>query len=275
MHTILKKCSFISLIFCFVVVFIFVFTACADASSEKEVFDPSYKIVDRHLIDILKTGSTTYTEEEISDSFNPAVLKWENNKISLSPAEWEKFDSLMRILYYDDGDGFLDLGVDPDFDIVDNDLVNTFDGTALGIDNQLISYYYLYTWEEADKYLIRGYTPAMLNGNIMFIILDFTDSHPYGEITMAVDTVYDQKTFDSGNYDYTTVKEGDHVQFLCKYITYEGNEYEYYKLGEEIILGDTIDIANSPIDVSRVRLLYQFIDTEGNVYWTPLADVKQ
>ena len=220
-----------------------------------------------HLLDILRNGSTSYTNEECSRIFNPESLKWENNSVTLSADEWKEISRLYRNVFYDNGKGYIDLGTDNDFEIKGNSLVFGHDGTWLSIDRQPISCYYLYTWEDGEEYFIRYYTPALLNGRKVSIFLDFSDVHPYGEMTEAMTGILGEGL--SETEEHIPVKEGDRVQFLYRYITYDGEE-KIYALENEMVLCNEVEMANIPMDESKTIVLYQFFDHEGNSYWTPV-----
>ena len=54
-------------------------------------------------------------------------------------------------------------------------------------------------------------------------------------------------------------------------ISYDGKVLDSCKLGDEIILGDTVEIYNRAFrDLAQVKNLYRFIDNDGNEYWTPV-----
>ena len=127
--------------------------------------------------------------------------------------------------------------------------------------------------EEGEDYVISGYTPAILNGERVNLILNFDSERPDGYIAGA------QKVYTDGESDtqakmLIAIGKGDRVQFLCDYYDYDGNFRDNYRLGEEITLGDTVEIGNAYItnDMSKCKVTYRFTDLYQKEYWTPVAE---
>lgn len=231
--------------------------------------------VNGHLLDILKTGSTFYSPEEVSASaFDPTALVWKDGRISLSIDEWDNVKALYCNPYFDNGSGYIELGLDNDFYINGNDLVYYFDGTWISIERQPIAFYYINTWEDGEKYLIRGYTPAMLNGERTNVIIEFSDENPYGYLAGAVDELSNKEQQEYGD-SLLPISSGDRLQFLCNYISYDGTLSHLYKIGEPLIVGDSVEIANVPMNQPYTKPTYCFIDNDDNKYWTPLLSLEE
>lgn len=235
-----------------------------------ESITPQDERVDPHLLEILKTGSTQYTQEEITGGFNPSSLVWNNKRITLSETEWRSVQNLFCNLYYDEGTGYIDLGYDNLFTVENNDLVYDFDGTWLSINRQPVAFYYFNTWEDGDQYIIRGYTPCIYKGNEMYIIIEFSDTVPDGYLAGAVSDIPDPEIKDIDDKAITAIRAEDQIQFLCHFIAYDGLESGTYKLGDKITIGESIEIANTYVNMEKVKMTYCFVDTNGNRYWTPL-----
>ena len=80
--------------------------------------------------------------------------------MTLSGEQWQEVESLVRNVFVDDGEGYIDLGTDSEFTLEGNDLVDDFDGTWLSVNGQPIAYYYLGTEDDGENYAITGYSPA-------------------------------------------------------------------------------------------------------------------
>ncbi len=208
----------------------------------------------------------------MANHFDASALVWQNGKITLPGEQWSLVTSVVKNVFYDDGSGFIDLGCDAefDYDTGTGTLTDNFDGTWLSIDGQPVAYYYLNTVDEGEKYVIYGYVPAILNGERVNLIMNFDSERPYGYIAGA------QKVYDDGESDtqakmLIAIGKGDRIQFLCDYYDYDGNYHDSYKLGDPITLGNTYEIANTPIstDMSRCRVTYRFTDLYQKDYWTP------
>ena len=194
-------------------------------------------------------------------------LQWQDGKITLSSDQWDLVTNLLVNVFYNDGAGFVDLGLDTTFNLEGDSLLSDFDGTWLSIDRQPVAYYYINTVEEGDDYVISGYVPAMLNGEQVKLILNFDSERPDGYIAGAIKTYTDGES-DTQAKELIAIGEGDVLQFLCDYFDYDGNYRDTYKLGDQITLGSTVEIANTPIDMSKCQVTFRFTDIYQKNYWT-------
>jgi hypothetical protein len=206
----------------------------------------------------------------LENHFDTSALTWNNGKITLPEEQWSLVTAVVKNVFYDDGSGFIDLGCDSEFELSNNTLIDNFDGTWLSIDGQPFAYYYLNDVSEGDEYVIYGYSPAILNGERVNLIVNFDSERPYGYIAGA------QKVYSDGESDtqakmMIAIGKGDRIQFVCDYYDYDGNYHDSYKLGNPITLGNTYEIANTPIssDMNRCRVTYRFTDLYQQDYWTP------
>ncbi len=197
-----------------------------------------------------------------------SALAWQGDRITLTPDQWNQVESLARNVFVDDGEGFIDLGLDTEFRLEGESLVDAFDGTCLSIDGQPIAYYDLGTVEDGDNTIFSGYTPALLNGVRIRLMLCFDNEHPYGFINGAEPAYPDGET-ETQAKNLIQIGKGDRLQFLCDYYDYEGNYRDSYRLGDPVILGEETEIANTPIGNHPVRVTYCFTDYYQQRYWTP------
>ena len=206
----------------------------------------------------------------LENHFDASDLVWNGNRIKLSKEQWSMVQSVGRNIFFDDGKGYIDLGIDADFTIEDNALVSDFDGTCLSINGQPVAYYYLNTVEEGENYIITGYIPALLNGEHVNLLLAFDQDNPYGTI-IGAQKVYAEDENPVQPKNYIQIGEGDTLQFLCEYYGYDQTYQDTYKLGDPITLGKTVEISNTPIDRSKCRVTYCLTDLYQQPYWTPVA----
>lgn len=206
--------------------------------------------------------------------FDTSKLVWTSNKdndtvIALSQSDWDMVQDLELNVFYDDGEGYIDLGYDNVFSFDDDgNLYGSYDGTWLSINKQVVPYYHTETIDNGKDYTISGYIPAFLNGDRVELSVVFTDENPYGYITGA------RYVYKDGNEtvakDMIGLKKGDKLDFVCDYYTYDGVYVDSYYLGETMTLGDTLEIGNIDIDKSRTSVTYCFTDIYEQHYWTPV-----
>ena len=203
-----------------------------------------------------------------SHHLDVSALVWSGDRITLSDDQWDQVESLARNVFVDDGKGYIDMGMDAEFTIEDNALVDDYDGTWLSIDGQPVAYYYLNTVEAGDEYAISGYIPALLNDIRVNLILIFDTDHPYGYIAGA-SPVYAGGETEVQAKNLIQIGQGDRLQFLCEYYDYEGNSQDTYYLGEPLTLGAETEIANTAINDKPLKVTYCFTDYYQQRYWTP------
>ena len=203
-------------------------------------------------------------------------LKWVENSegkqvISLTEEQWEIVDSVDLNMFYDDGSGYIELGLDNiyDFDGDDN-LLPDLSASWISINDQPVAYYHLETVEDGDKYTITGYVPIMHNGHKARLILAFDESDDDGYIA-GISTEYSEDETQTEGKSLSGLKEGDEVVFLCDHYTYNGKYNDSYKLGKPWTVKDPdgVKITNTDLEKGRTMIVYKFVDIYGQEYWTP------
>ncbi|MCQ2492761.1 MAG: clostripain-related cysteine peptidase [Lachnospiraceae bacterium] len=211
-----------------------------------------------------------YIEE---NQFDASALTWSEDKdgnqvISLEEDQWEQVADLELNMFYDDGDGYIDLGRDNVFEFnKKGDLIGATDNTWLSINGQPVAYYHTGTIEEDDDhYTITGYVPAKLNGTRVNLILVFDDENPNGYIAGAAN-VYANGETQAVAKPSIALKKGDILDFLCDYYSYNGKLKSSHYLGEQMTVTDEMTISNTEVGDS-VIVNYRFVDQYGQEYWT-------
>ncbi len=215
------------------------------------------------------------TAKYLSDNyFDASALVWKtNNKgqrtLSLSEKQWSLVHSLELNMFYDDGEGFIDLGYDNTFEFDDKgNLIGDTDRTWLAINGQPVAYYYLDTLDDGTNYTITGRVPALLNGERVNLMLVFDNAHPYGYIAGATYDYVEGET-DTVAKGMTELKVGDKLDFICDYYSYSGEYKDSYYLGEQMTVTENMTISNVDVGEGNIRVLYRFTDIYNQQYWTP------
>ena len=211
----------------------------------------------------------------ISDNyFDASALVWTENAqgqrvLSLSEAQWGLVHTLELNMFYDDGEGFIDLGLDNVFEFDENGaLIGDTDRTWLAINGQPVAYYYLDTVDDGTNYTITGYVPALLNGERVELMLVFDNENPYGYISGAR-PVYAKGETETVAKGMTEINVGDTLDFICDYYSYEGEYQDSYFLGEQMVVTEKMEISNVDVGEGNVRVTYRFTDIYNQQYWTP------
>ena len=206
-----------------------------------------------------------------ANRLDPSKLVWTEHdghqKLVLEQDQWDMVQDLDLNMFYDDGTGYVDLGLDNVFDFDEyGQLIGDTDGTWLSINGQPVAYYRMSTSEEGDHYTITGRVPVLLNGQQMDLILVFNDETPQGFIAGAR-PAYSEDETETVARGLIEVKPGDILDFLCDYYTYDGVYQATYKLGNPMTVTDKTVISNTDLG-GRCVALYRFTDIYGQYYWT-------
>ena len=192
--------------------------------------------------------------------------------LTLTDEQWALIQSVELNVFVDDGEGFIDLGLDNVFEFDGNDLLLDFDGTWLTVNGHVAAFYMDY----ADDSSTVGHIPAMLTqttdgstvSQFVYLEVVFDEKNPYGTITGAR-PMYDDETDTIAKGDIA-IRAGDKIEFLCDYYTYEGEFDSTYKLGDPLTVGsDDLEIVYHDLGDTTYSVTYRLTDIYSNHYWTP------
>ncbi|MBR1555670.1 MAG: peptidase C11, partial [Oscillospiraceae bacterium] len=206
--------------------------------------------------------------------FDTSNLVWTQDDsgqytMTLPDSQWKMVHQLDLNMFYDDGTGYVDLGLDNLYSFDENgSLIADTDRTWLSIDGQPVAYYHTDTVENGEEYTITGYVPAMLNQERVNLILVFDNEHPSGYIAGASTDYINQET-DTIPKNMTELQDGDTLDFLCDYYSYDGDYQDSYYLGDTLTVSGAPVISNTEVGDGTVRIMYRFTDMYNEEYWTP------
>ncbi|MBQ6797462.1 MAG: peptidase C11 [Clostridia bacterium] len=187
--------------------------------------------------------------------------------LKLTDEEWELVQDIELNVFYDDGTGYIDLGMDNVYEFDDNsDLLLGYDGTWLYLNDHVVSYYMESYDVSGDNYVITGRIPILLNGELMDLIVQFDNENENG-IVVGARINYDGATSVEAK-GLVELKNGDVIDFLCDYYTYDGVYSDSYMLGEQMTVNGNITISNKSV-MGNCRYSYCLTDIYGNELWTP------
>lgn len=206
---------------------------------------------------------------------DPAGLVWTRDrdgrqKLVLSDHQWDLIQNAELNVFYDDGEGYIDLGLDNVYEFDDQgNLVGEYDGTWLAINDQPVAYYFLDQAGDEEAYMVTGRVPAMLNGQPVNLILVFDEENPRGYIAGA-QTDYQEQETQTVAKGLTPLEPGDTLEFLCDYYSYDGNFRNNYYLGEPMTVEEDMVISNVEIPGGTMEAAYRLTDIYNQAYWTPV-----
>jgi len=221
-------------------------------------------------VDRIKASVDYYKKNRIEAKDLKITKKNGQRVLELSEEQWGLVQNIEQNVFIDDGEGFIDLGLDNVFEFNDDgDLIMEYDGTWLALNGNIVSYYMISEDRYGDNYTIKGRVPALLNGQLVDIILMFDNENPYGTVLGAqikYDTLKQTETLAKGLID---IKAGDKIDFLCDYYTYDGQYKDTYYLGKQYTATGRWEIENLSLGGRKYQMTYRITDIYNNKFWTP------
>ena len=208
-------------------------------------------------------------------------LKWQTNAtgdkvIALSDKQWEQVEGIELTTFVDDGEGYIDLGLDNTFDWdEEGNLICPTDRSWLAIDGQIVAYYHIDTTGDSSNYTITGRVPVLLNGERADLILVFDSANEDGYIAGAT---YDYKDGETEVIakNLTALEPGDTLDFICNYYNYDGTLNDKYFLGNQMTVQHDMaemTISNLVIEDKAIQVSFVLTDIYGQAHYT--APVQQ
>lgn len=232
-------------------------------------------------IEGLDSSNTAFMDDtDVSDTagylsqhyFDVSNLVWEERDgkyiMSLPESQWELVHKLDLNMFYDDGTGYIDLGLDNIYSFDDNgNLVADTDKNWLSINGNVVAYYHTDTVENGDSWSISGYVPALLNGERVNLIIVFNNDNPNGFIAGA-STDYVGGETNTVAKSMTELNIGDTLDFICDYYSYDMEYLDSYFIGETVTVTNNMTISNTDVGIGNVHIMYRFSDIYNQEYWT-------
>ncbi len=191
--------------------------------------------------------------------------------LSLAREKWDIVSSVQLNVFVDDGEGYIDLGMDNVYQFDDDgDLMITYDRTWLAFNGQVVPYYMISHVVDGDSYTITGRVPARLNGELVYVIVVFdneTEENENGYVAGAR-YIYEDFETDTLGRGLIEIKNGDKLEFICDYYRYDGTYEGSYVLGEAMTVSGPIVISNVSVGDSDCIVTYCLTDIYGNEFWT-------
>ena len=222
-----------------------------------------------------------------ANRFDATALLWAENSeglpsLSLSDKQWSLVRQVDVNLFYDDGEGFVDLGLDNSFTFDETGaLVPDVSGTWISINGWPVAYYHDSTVVDDGHYTISGHVPAYLTGTRTYddgttasfsqqrvdLVLLFTDEQPQGTVAGAR-PVYAGGETDTVARGLIELTNGDTLDFLCDYYSYDGSYQDSYLLGDALTVDGELTVSDTYLGDGGTMILCRFTDLYGQDYWT-------
>ena len=136
--------------------------------------------------DRIRSSLDYYEENRLDPSYLILTEKNGRRVLSLPEEQWDLIHFMEMNVFIDDGEGFIDLGLDNIYEYNDDgDLIMEYDGTWISLNGQIVSYYMVSIDRNGDAYSIKGRIPVLLNNEPADIIVVFDNENPYGTVLGA------------------------------------------------------------------------------------------
>lgn len=179
--------------------------------------------------------------------------------LALSDEDWEIINDIQMQLFYDDGEGYIDLGTDNYFDTDDDGaLMVDYDGLWFTLMDYIVPLYISVTDD-----CVEGYIPCELNGEYVNLVVRW-DEEGLGRIEGAI-RFYDNGMCMKG---LLPVEDGDEIQLLCDYYTYDGEYDDEYYLGDSFTYDSSAVVDYDSSGEGDYLLYYCLTDIYNNTYYT-------
>ena len=239
----------------------------------------------RSIAGLDETNSDFMSDTDVNDTaeylsthyFDPSKLTWEEKNgtytMKLSESQWEMVHNLDLNMFYDDGEGYIDLGLDNIYDWTDDgDLIADTDKTWLSINGNVVAYYHTDTVKSGNDTIISGYVPAFLNGERVNLIIQFVNDDNGSIVGASTDYVGGET--DAVAKNLTEINPGDTLDFICDYYSYDMKYLDSYMIGETVTVTENMTISNTNVGSGSCHILYRFSDIYNQNYWSEPIVIK-
>ena len=208
--------------------------------------------------------------------------------LTLTDEQWEIIDKLELNVYVNDGEGFLDLGLDNVVEWADdNSALLDWDGTWMTLNGRAVAFY----TDSVEEGLTTGHIPARLTQTLP---TEYPLAGVGGESSQGAAVsqfVYLDVVLDTANDQYTVIgarpmyadgeteavakgdiqiRKGDTLEFLCDYYTLDGEFDSAYRIGDPLTVGaDGLELTYLALDNTDCSVTWRVTDMYGNHYWLP------
>ncbi|MBR3436569.1 MAG: peptidase C11 [Lachnospiraceae bacterium] len=224
----------------------------------------------------------------------------------LSKEDWSTVNRLDLSMYYDDGEGFIDLGLDTMFAFDEEGNLLPVDVPEwISVNGQYVAYFFDYKTVDGDKWAVHGHIPALLNAGeltangglqdpekvkecLVNLHVLFDNDSPEGRI-VGVENFYPKdeevdisskkltigsssnQDLPSGDFEPAELiglKDGDTLDFVADYYSYEGIYEDTYMVGDRVTVSGGLKITKEKVDKEAANMMYRFTDIYQQQYWS-------
>ena len=193
-----------------------------------------------------------------ANQFDASKLMWTTDDgrklMKLDAAQWEQVHSLQLNVFFHDGEGLINLGLDNQYSFTkDGALLGEYDCSWVGMgvydpaddaveDVQTVMFNYRDAVLDGTTLTTTGTVPVLLNGELADLVVVFVDdvsrAKTLNRYVAGVQYNYSKLELDEGAVSaeakLAELQDGDEIQFVADYYSLEGEFQDTYKIGSPI-----------------------------------------
>ena len=208
--------------------------------------------------------------------FDATQLAWVTEdgkeKIKLSKEQWGMVTDLELNTFYDNGNGYVDMGLDNVYDFDEEGNLIADEGKYwVSINNQPVAYYHIDTLDDGTNYTITGRVPCMLNGERTNLILVFDNNNENGYVAGTLADYSKDDEIDVVAKEAVELVPGDVIEPICDLYNYDGTYEDSYYLGNPLEIvnsAEDLKISDTALGEGKTLVTYRFTDLYGANHWT-------
>ena len=206
----------------------------------------------------LDLDAATAAQALEANQFDASKLTWTTDDgrklMKLDAAQWEQVHSLQLNVFFHDGEGLINLGLDNQYSFTkDGALLGEYDCSWVGMgvydpaddaveDVQTVMFNYRDAVLDGTTLTTTGTVPVLLNGELADLVVVFVDdvsrAKTLDRYVAGVQYNYSKLELDEGAVSaeakLAELQDGDEIQFVADYYSLEGEFQDTYKIGSPI-----------------------------------------
>ncbi len=209
--------------------------------------------------------------------FDTSQLTWTTeadgtHTMSVTKENWDLIQNLQVNVFYDDGSGYIDLGLDNLYEFTDDGkLIGETDGTWIALNNQVAAFYVdTQITDDSGFVTTTGHIPCYLDDSRAEMIIVFDKEHESGYIAGARYVYKDGET-ETVAKAMDEIPQGTKIDLVCDYYSYSGIYKDSYMFGDPITYGSDTVLSYVMLDDAETQVTYLLTDIYGREYWTPVV----
>ncbi|MDR0986406.1 MAG: hypothetical protein LBL98_01755 [Ruminococcus sp.] len=190
--------------------------------------------------------------------------------VSLTEEDRELITDYLLWAYYDDGEGYVELGADALYEFDEyGDLIVGYDYSWVALDGEIVPFYSIENvTSDGGSFLYNyGYVPCEVNGEDAELILLWNEEHPSGTVAGWRYDTYGEASM-KGLF---ALEDGLEIDFYYYYYPYDSYDYELYYLGDTVVVDGEMTVSyeyiNEILD-GEIEIYYSLTDIYQNTYFT-------